>query len=155
MSGLNKAERALSFQCASERRGVPAAASFHQWVDATLKAMRRRRVALAIRVVGAAEASALNQSYRQRDYAPNVLSFPAGDYRVDGRLWLGDIAICREVVLQQALDQGKTPRDHFAHMTVHGVLHLLGHDHQNTIDAERMETLEIKILATKGIASPY
>lgn len=155
MSGLSKAERVLSFQCASARRGVPAAVSFQQWVAATLKTVRRRRVALAIRVVDSAEASALNQAFRQREYAPNVLSFAAGDYRVDGNLWLGDIAICRDVVLQQAHDQGKVARAHFAHMTVHGVLHLLGHDHQDPSEAAQMEALEVKILASLAIASPY
>jgi len=155
MSASNKAEPLLHLAYACPRAQVPSALSFRRWVSVTLAAAHKKRVALALRVVESAEAIALNQDFRERDYAPNVLSFAAGDYAVDGRIWLGDIAICRDVVLSEAQAQGKPPRAHFSHMCVHGVLHLLGFDHQDDADAARMEALEISILGSLGFANPY
>lgn len=138
------------------RAGLPAAASFRRWVDAALRGARRRRPAeLAIRLVGADEGRALNRDYRGRDYATNVLSFPAELPPGVALPLLGDLAICAPVVLREAAEQGKPVRDHFAHLTVHGVLHLLGHDHVEDRDAEAMEALEVRILAGLGIADPY
>jgi probable rRNA maturation factor len=123
---------------------------------ATLAAARQPGSAeVCIRIVGAREALALNRRYRDRDYATNVLSFPAELPAGCACALLGDLAICAPVVAREAREQGKTPRSHYAHMTVHGILHLLGYDHQDEPSASRMETLETQILASFGIADPY
>jgi probable rRNA maturation factor len=141
---------------AAPRRGVPAPASFRQWVEAALRGARHRRPAeLSIRIVGAREGRALNRQYRGKDYATNVLSFPVELPRGVASLLVGDLAICAPVVAREAREQGKPLRDHYTHLTVHGVLHLLGYDHQVAREAERMEALETRILATLGIADPY
>ena len=97
----------------------------------------------------------MNRQYRGKDYATNVLSFPAELPRGVTSPLLGDLVVCAPVVAREAREQGKPPRDHYAHLTVHGVLHLLGFDHQNERDATRMETLETRVLAALGIADPY
>lgn len=141
---------------AAPRRGVPASASFRRWVEAALQGARHHKATeLSIRIVDAREGRALNRKYRGKDYATNVLSFPAELPRGVASPLLGDLVICAPVVMREAREQGKSPRDHHAHLTVHGVLHLLGFDHQNARDAVRMESLETRILATLGIADPY
>jgi probable rRNA maturation factor len=146
----------LHVSYASGRRGVPASASFNQWVEAALRGARRRKPSeLAIRIVDAEEGQALNRDYRGKDYATNVLSFPA-ELPPELKLPLiGDLAICAPVVAREALEQGKSARDHWAHLTVHGVLHLLGYDHIVEAEAQTMEALETRILAGLGIADPY
>jgi rRNA maturation RNase YbeY len=96
----------------------------------------------------------LNRQYRHRDHATER-AFPVGLEPGIKLPLLGDLAICAPVVAREAREQGKPLRDHYAHMTVHGILHLLGHDHENDVDAERMENLERKILAELGFADPY
>lgn len=143
---------------ATARKGVPAAASFRRWAAAALDG-RIREADLAIRIVGEDEGRALNRHYRGKDYATNVLSFSADlpEGLPEGvRLpLLGDLVICAPVVSREARDQGKAPNAHYAHLTVHGVLHLLGWDHENTPEAEAMEQLEREILAELGVADPY
>ncbi|MGQ0798645.1 MAG: rRNA maturation RNase YbeY [Pseudomarimonas sp.] len=137
------------------RAGVPAPHTFRKWMAVALP-KRRSAVAIALRVVDEVEARQLNQQFRGRDYATNVLSFP--DKVIDpvnGTRFIGDIAICAPVVIREALEQGKAVRAHFAHMTIHGVLHLLGHDHVDEADAVKMETLERQLLASLGISDPY
>ena len=146
----------LGVSYAAPRRGVPSAASFRRWVEAALAGARYRKPAeLAIHVVGRREGRSLNQQYRGKHYATNVLSFPVELPRGVSAPLLGDLVICAPVVAREAREQGKAPRDHYAHLTVHGVLHLLGHDHQNAADAAHMEGLETRILATLGIGNPY
>jgi probable rRNA maturation factor len=138
------------------RRSVPAAASFRRWVGAALAGARHSNPAeLSIRIVGSREGRALNLRYRDRDYATNVLSFPADLPPGVTSPLLGDIVIAAPVVAREAREQDKLLREHYAHLTVHGVLHLLGHDHQRVRDAARMEALEKRILASLGIADPY
>ena len=138
------------------RAGVPAATSFRQWVDAALAGAKRRRATeLSIRIVDAVEGRGLNRDYRGKDYATNVLSFPA-ELPPELKLPLiGDLAICAPVVTREATEQGKSPRDHWAHLTIHGVLHLLGYDHIDDAEAQVMEALETRILARLNIADPY
>lgn len=137
-------------------KGIPQRASFQAWVDAALHGARRRRTAeLSIRLVNADEGRALNRQYRKRDYATNVLSFPADLPAGVALPLIGDLVICVAVVTREAAEQRKAARDHFAHMTVHGTLHLLGYDHEGDADAEQMEALECKILASLGVANPY
>ena len=140
------------------RAGLPAANSFRKWVAAALEG-RIREADLAIRLVDAREGRSLNRHYRGKDYATNVLSFPAElpDGLPEGvRLpLLGDIVLCAPVVAREAREQGKPLAAHYAHLTVHGVLHLLGWDHEDAKDAECMEALERGILAGLGIDDPY
>ena len=146
-------ELALGYGC--ERRGLPAKASYQRWALAALATARRRgRYALSLRVVGADEGQQLNRDFRAKDYPTNVLSFPA-DETIDGVRLLGDLALCAPVIAREAGEQNKTTRAHHAHLTIHGVLHLLGHDHEGAAAAARMEALEIRILAGLGIANPY
>ena len=138
------------------RAGLPSALSFRRWVEAALASARRRKSAeLAIRIVGTREGRILNRDYRGKDYATNVLSFPTELPPGVTLPLIGDLAICAPVVAREAAEQGKTARDHWAHMTVHGVLHLLGYDHIEDAQAEAMEALETRILARLGIADPY
>ena len=138
------------------RGGVPAARSFRRWVAAALAATGTDpAVELAIRIVDAQEGQALNLQYRSRDYATNVLSFPAMRFPGQPLQQLGDLLICAPVVSREAAEQGKPVAAHYAHLTVHGVLHLLGHDHEDAATAEQMEALEIAILATLGLPNPY
>ena len=148
----------VSTSYALPRKGLPAAASFRKWVAAAL-ADRAGEADVAIRVVDEEEGRSLNRQYRGKDHPTNVLSFPADlpEGLPDGvRLpLLGDLVICAPVVEREAREQGKPLATHYAHLTVHGVLHLLGWDHENDRDAERMEQRERQILATLGIGDPY
>jgi probable rRNA maturation factor len=138
------------------RAGLPAPVSFRRWVAAALHGAKRRQPAeLAIRIVDTDEGRTLNHTYRGKDYATNVLSFPVELPPGMVLPLIGDLAICAPVVQREAREQGKAARDHWAHLTIHGVLHLLGYDHIEDRDAEVMETLETRILATLGIANPY
>ncbi len=136
------------------RKGLPAAVSFRRWVAAAL-AGRIRAADLGIRLVDAREGRALNRHYRGKDYATNVLSFPADLPEGVTLPLLGDIVLCAPVVAREAREQGKPLAEHYAHLTVHGVLHLLGWDHEDSREAECMERLEREILAGLGIADPY
>lgn len=150
----------LSLGYALPRTGLPARPQFRQWVLAALTgAGRRFDSEVAIQIVDAAEGQAMNRQYRDKDYATNVLSFPAEvpeGLPVDFDFpQLGDLVICAPVVAREAAEQGKPLDAHYAHLTVHGVLHLLGFDHIEEDEAEEMEALERQILATLGIADPY
>lgn len=148
----------VSVTYAIPRVGVPSAVSFRKWVAAALNS-RIREADLAIRIVGTKEARALNRHFRGRDYATNVLSFPAelpeGLPKGVKVPLLGDVVICAPVVAREAKEQKKSLVDHYAHLTVHGALHLLGWDHENEADAICMEQLEREILAGLGIEDPY
>ncbi len=136
------------------RAGLPARRSIESWVRAAL-AGRRRGAQLAVRIVAEDEGRALNERYRRRGGPTNVLSFPFEHPERMRPPLLGDIVLCAPVVQREAADQGKPPRAHWAHLVVHGVLHLLGHDHERPREAARMEGLERKILAGLGYPDPY
>ena len=148
----------VSVSYAVPRAGLPAAVSFRRWVAAAL-AGRIREADLAIRIVGSKEGRALNRHYRGKDSATNVLSFPAelpDGLPEDMKMpLLGDILLCAPVIAREAREQKKPLAAHYAHMTVHGALHLLGWDHDDDREAECMERLEREILAEMGIADPY
>ena len=144
----------VSVSYAAPRAGVPASASFRKWVAAALKG-RIREADLAIRIVDAKEGRALNRHYRGKDYATNVLSFPAELPEGVKLPLLGDLVLCAPVVAREAAEQGKPVAAHYAHLTVHGVLHLLGWDHEDDKDAEAMEQLEREVLAELGLPDPY
>jgi len=138
----------------SEGLRVPDEALFEQWVAAVL-AGRRDEAQLTIRITDVAEIQELNATYRGKDKPTNVLSFPfEAPPGVDIPL-LGDIIICAQVVADEAEAQEKPLQAHWAHMVIHGTLHLLGYDHIDETEAEEMEGLEIDLLAGLGYANPY
>lgn len=137
---------------------IPDDKQFQLWADAAL-ADKSGRFTLTIRIVDEAEARQFNREYRDKDYATNVLSFPTElpeGLPQDIRSYeLGDLLICAPVVSRQASEQKRRDTDHWAHLVIHGVLHLLGHDHEQAQEAAVMESLEIEILAKLGISDPY
>ena len=137
------------------RKGVPTHKSFETWVRAALRGRSRDRRQVTIQLFGTENARAINLKFRGKNYATNVLSFPYEPLPNEKTGLLGDIVMCPSVVAREATEQGKRPRDHYAHLTIHGVLHLLGHDHETEDEARRMEALERRILAGLGIEDPY
>ncbi len=133
---------------------VPGRTAFKRWIGAAI-GERRDHAEVSVRITDADEITMLNRQYRGKDYATNVLSFPA-DLPPELKLpHLGDIAICADVVEREAREQNKSSEAHWAHMVIHGTLHLLGYDHVDDADAEIMEALEIEILRTLDFANPY
>ena len=137
----------FSLQLASEERNLPTEAEFRRWVRAAL----RVDTSVTIRIVDAEEGRVLNATYRGKDYATNVLTFPLTE---EPQL-MGDIVICAPVVAKEAMEQGKTLLAHYAHMTVHGVLHLHGYDHEVDAQAELMESMEMATMQKLGFTNPY
>jgi probable rRNA maturation factor len=137
----------FSLQLASAAADIPAHAHFKRWVRAAL----RVETSLTIRIVDEAEGRQLNAAYRGRDYATNVLTFPL----TEEPMLMGDIVICAPVVAKEAVEQGKALLAHYAHMTVHGVLHLHGYDHEVDAQAELMEAMEVVVMQKLGFANPY
>lgn len=142
----------LSVQYAAKPEEAPTRAQFRRWVKAAL----RRDAEIALRIVDDEEGRALNRDYRGKDYATNVLTFVYNDEFTGAELPLaGDIVLCAPVVAREALQQEKPVEAHYAHLTVHGVLHLQGYDHENDEQARQMEALEIQIVTKLGYADPY
>lgn len=145
----------LSVQYGVTRAGLPADSTLRRWAHAALKGLRRRRVTLGLRIVGNAESAALNGRFRRKSYPTNVLSFPFEAPPGTRSDILGDLVICAPVVRREARTQRKTVNAHWAHMVVHGILHLRGYDHQKRQDAVVMEKKEIRLLKELGYANPY
>lgn len=137
----------FSLQIASDSADLPTNAQFKRWVRSAL----RVDTSVTIRIVDEAEGRQLNADYRGKDYATNVLTFPLTETPV----LMGDIVICAPVVVAEALAQHKPLLAHYAHMTVHGVLHLHGYDHEVDAQAELMEAMEVAIMHRLGFANPY
>lgn len=145
----------VDVQYASNLPDLPDEDTLRCWVAAAL-ADERREAELTIRIVDEEESRILNRDYRGKDKPTNVLSFPfEAPPGLDAWPLLGDLVICAPVVAREAVEQGKPLMAHWAHMVVHGVLHLLGYDHEEDEDAEIMEALEIQRLEGLGIANPY
>ena len=144
----------LEVQFATACEDIPSEEDFHTWVVAALQSVNQP-AELVIRLVDEEESRQLNAQYRGKDKPTNVLSFPFEAPSCVESGHLGDLVICVPVVRREALEQHKKEADHWAHMVVHGVLHLRGYDHQNDTQAQAMETLERKILATLGVRDPY
>ncbi|HSN17275.1 MAG TPA: rRNA maturation RNase YbeY [Gammaproteobacteria bacterium] len=144
----------IDLEDVSHTAGVPSVAEFQRWVEAAL-AGRREAAELSIRVVDEREGAELNRRYRGKDYATNVLSFPAELPPGVPLPVVGDLVICAPVVTREAAEQGKAPEAHWAHLTVHGCLHLIGYDHEDEAQAAVMESLETAILAGLGFPDPY
>ncbi len=137
----------LAVQYACDDPSLPSRSQVRRWVRAAAPSGGE----FTVRFVDAAEGRGLNRDFRGRDYATNVLSFPYAETPPTG-----DLVVCLPVVLREARSQGKRPRDHFAHLIVHGMLHLQGYDHETgAADANRMEAREREILRTFRIADPY
>lgn len=128
---------------------------FYLWVKTVLETENHDDTELTIRIVDETESGALNEQYRKKKGPTNVLSFPFEMPEGIELSLLGDLVICAPVVKQEAEEQNKNEKAHWAHMVVHGILHLLGYDHINTADAEIMETKETGILKGLGYADPY
>jgi probable rRNA maturation factor len=147
-----KPKLSLSVQYAVEPEGVPHRSRIRRWVAAALG----QDAQITVRVVGADEGRGLNREFRGKDYATNVLTFVYDDAPpVAGRSLLGDIVLCAPVVSREAYEQGKTVEAHYAHLLVHGVLHLQGYEHETDAEAAEMEALETKIVTGLGYADPY
>lgn len=158
----------VEVQRESAASDLPADEDLQRWIEAALSGADGLPespigpAAILIRIVDEQEGRQLNAEYRQRDYPTNVLSFPADLAEMPEELRnslesqpLGDLVICAPVVAREAAEQGKVPESHWAHMVVHGCLHLLGHDHIEDTEAEAMETLETAIMGRLGYPNPY
>lgn len=145
----------LDLQNASSASALPSEAQLRRWCELALR-QRTADSELTIRLVDEAEGRELNHTWRHKDYATNVLSFPADvpDGLLDIPL-LGDLVICVPVVEREATEQAKTREAHWAHLVIHGCLHLLGYDHIDEAEAEEMESLERELLAELGHPDPY
>jgi probable rRNA maturation factor len=152
---------AIDIQMASTVDSVPDEKAIQAWLDDVIgSAGDGTSREISVRIVDEEEGRALNNQYRQQDKATNVLSFPAVGADEVGlppelSQALGDIVICGPVVEREAVEQNKEIASHWAHLLVHGALHLLGYDHETDEEADVMEKLETRILATRGIADPY
>jgi probable rRNA maturation factor len=142
-------EFSLSVQFASEADELPTRAQIRRWVAAALE----HAAEITVRIVDADEAQALNQDYRAKGYVPNVLTFEYGE--ISPGVLGGDVVICAPVVEREAREQGKPLLRHYAHMTIHGVLHLQGYDHLEPAEADLMESREAAILKRFHIPNPY
>ena len=149
----------VDVQNATDDNTAPEIPEIESWVARAVKATGIHRPAeVSVRIVDAREIHALNREYRDKDKPTNVLSFPAGEMAglpADLPRPLGDLVICAGVVRAEAAEQGKPLADHWAHMLVHGTLHLLGYDHETDVEAGEMEALETRILSEFGVPDPY
>jgi probable rRNA maturation factor len=155
----------IEAQFAAVRPWVPSRAALARWATAAHRAAQGRRPRtgrraaaagrVCIRVVGPVQSRRLNREYRGNDKPTNVLSFPASSAEREFGGALGDLVICAAVVAQEAREQGKSRPAHWAHMVVHGILHLHGHDHEQPRAARAMERLEVEILRGFGYQDPY
>jgi probable rRNA maturation factor len=157
MSALTEVAEDSAADITVQRRvppaGIPSAARLRRFAQAGLEGLPGE---ITLRLVDALESRRLNHQYRGKDYATNVLSFGYDPelLAADGGV-MGDLVICAEVVAREAAEQGKPPLAHWAHLVVHGCLHLRGFDHEGDADAARMEARETAILADLGFPNPY
>jgi probable rRNA maturation factor len=145
----------VNLQRATAAAGVPSRATLAAWARAALAGVRRHQVAVTIRVVGKNESKSLNSRFRGKQKPTNVLSFPFEPPPGTRSDLLGDVVICADVVRREAGEQGKTARAHWAHMVVHGIMHLRGYDHETSEDAAVMEAREVRVLRALGFPNPY
>ena len=151
----------VDVQLACDDPEVPDAEHIREWVASAIavaEATPAGKSEVTVRVVGVEEMQTLNREYRDKDKPTNVLSFPAEEVAGlpgDEARALGDLVVCAAVVRDESAQQDKAPADHWAHMLVHGTLHLLGYDHMSDEQAAEMESLEVRILTSQGVADPY
>ncbi len=141
----------LAVQYAVAAEGLPTRPQFRRWVTAALE----REAEISLRLVDAEEGQMLNHDYRDKDYATNVLTFVFDEMPDVDLPLMGDIVLCAPVVEREAAEQGKALEAHYCHLTVHGVLHLQGYDHETDAEAEVMEAREREIVMKLGYPDPY
>ena len=144
----------LELQIATNTKTLPHPSQFREWISVALES-HLTTAELTIRIVDEAESAQLNSTYRKKAGPTNVLSFPANIDAQFALPLLGDIVICAPIVEQQARNNNKELLAHWAHMVIHGTLHLLGYDHQQPQQADAMEQLETKLLLQLGFKAPY
>ena len=144
----------LDVSYASRRPWAPSSRALAKWAGVAL-ARTDSRLVLSVRIVGETRSRNLNLKYRHKDKSTNVLSFAGAGDMPDGRHFLGELVICAPVVAREARAQRKSLEAHWAHMTIHGVLHLLGFDHERRAEASKMASREIQILDRLGFSNPY
>ena len=144
----------LDLQIACDTPHIPSETQFLAWLHAALPTSLRGSE-LTIRIVSVEESRELNNTYRGKDKATNVLSFPSDLPEHIEEPYIGDLVICADVVAEEAVEQNKTLAAHWSHMVIHGTLHLLGYDHIDDAEADEMEALEVDILTGLGFANPY
>jgi len=153
----------VDVQVAANVSNVPTDSAIRNWLEQVIAQVGNdtsRSIEISVKIVDEVEGRALNRQFRQKDNATNVLSFPLLDADLpelpaELPLAMGDIVICASVVAREASEQGKNSSDHWAHMLVHGALHLFGYDHETESQAQEMEMLEARILAVGGVENPY
>ncbi|PCI35270.1 MAG: rRNA maturation RNase YbeY [Thiotrichales bacterium] len=131
---------------------LPKQKDFTVWANIAITVTHKSVKEITIRIVDSDEMQKLNKTYRNKDSSTNVLAFPCDEANSN---YLGDIVICAATVEKEATEQNKSLMAHFAHLTIHGCLHLLGYEHQNDAQAQKMETLEIELLKTLNYTNPY
>jgi probable rRNA maturation factor len=142
----------ITIQRASRLANIPNDRAIRRWISAAISTLTKP-AELTLRIVNAAEARNLNSAFRGKDYATNVLTFVYSEPKAN--MLQGDIVLCAQVLAREACEQGKPINAHYAHLTVHGVLHLAGFDHEIEKDAKKMELLEAKIVMGLGYLHPY
>ena len=145
----------LDLQIVCEQAELPSAKLFERWVTAALDAANQSRQELTLRITDQAEIHALNRTYRGKDKPTNVLSFPFESIPGIDDDTLGDVVICKSVVESEAKEQNMPLLAHWAHIVIHGILHLCGYNHISDEEADQMESLEIKVLSDLGYPNPY
>ena len=152
----------LDIQNPEDYPNIPAEADLLRWAQAAWPGGADAEAGVVVRIVNAAESQELNRAYRDKDYPTNVLSFPYDEPSIpdeeddaDDIEYLGDLVICLPVIEREAAEQGKTPTQHWAHLLIHGLLHLQGYDHITDAEAEEMEGLETDILGKLGFPDPH
>lgn len=144
----------INIQNVSKTKDIPHKNDFKDWITATLQP-HYENADITIRIVDENEMTLLNQQYRNKKGPTNILSFPYKSSANSHKLLTGDLVICGSVVLQEAQLQHKTVEAHWAHLIIHGTLHLLGYDHMTDEEAHNMENIEIRILKSFGFVNPY
>ncbi|OPX56705.1 probable rRNA maturation factor [Oceanospirillum multiglobuliferum] len=145
----------IDLQLACDADNLPSEADFTLWLQKVIDAHEDTGHEITIRIVSPEESQSLNHQYRGKEKPTNVLSFPFESPPEVQLPLLGDLIVCAQVVAEEAQEQGKALKDHWAHMIIHGSLHLLGYDHIEDEEAEEMEALEIELLVSLNIQDPY
>lgn len=151
----NSVKLNLIVQYIADRSNLPTEKDFRLWVKNALAIKPRKQTELVIRIVDEPESASLNQQYRYKVGPTNILSFPCMTLPSIPNNFIGDLVICAPVVAKEAMEQNKLVHAHWAHIVIHGVLHLLGYDHNTELTANEMETLEQHILHQLNYPNPY